>query len=191
VVEPTHNRQEKWDGQPFGSVEEVVGLQEELVALVQDAAPGEGVELQMVSIDYGDKSYPLMPLGDFRDLSPALELEGATFNLNAETAGHPKPVAVIFTLNKGADEPWANLTVVGNNEVAINGVFAAVKERVDALYERKRHAEELAATAAEAPTTLQVVMPMDESSRLRRFAYNPYVLIVASALVGFALGKVF
>jgi hypothetical protein len=189
VVELTHTRQEKWDGQPFASVEEVVGLQEELLALVQDAAPGEGIELQMVSIDYGDKSYPLMPIGDFRDLAPALELDGATFNLNAETAGHPKPVGVIFTLYRGGDEPWANLTVQGNNEVAVNGVFVAVKGRVDALYERMHRAKAQAEQAAQEAEEAAVPDPW-----WRRFLDSDWTKIIVGGVIvlviGIFIGKV-
>jgi hypothetical protein len=190
VIEPMRNRQEKWNGQPFSAVEEVVELEEELVALVLAAAPGDGIELQMVSVAYDDKSYPLMPVGDFRELAPALDLEGGTFNLNAETAGHPKPVGVLFTLYGGSGAPWANLTVQGTNEVAVNGVFVAAKERVDALYDRMHRAQAQAAEAAQKAEEAAASDPL-----WKQFLDSEWTKIIVGGIVvliiGFVLGKVF
>jgi hypothetical protein len=188
-MDPVHKREEKWEGIPFGSVEDLADLIEEFVDLVVKAA-AEGIEPAVVAIRYPDKEYSRMFLTDLRELLPVLTLDEAEFFVAVEPGGHPKPVAIECNVFGSREFRWpVNLNVTGRNEVAVNGVFIAAKERFEKLYERKRHAEELAAAAE---TEAVAVEP---ESRWRKFAYNPYTVGAVVGLfllaVGFVAGRVF
>jgi hypothetical protein len=181
-MEPLHMREETWKGQPFGAVEEVADLIEEFVELVFKAA-SQGIESLVVTIQYPDKHYPRMPLADLRELAPALQLDGADFFVVVKPAGQPRPVGIEFNCFNGAHRPSARLGVDGQNEIAVNGVFIAAKERIDKLFERKRNAEELAA-AAEAEEA-EAAKP---APALRRFVNNQWTVQIGSGVILFGLG---
>ncbi len=170
-------------GQPFGSVEEVADLIEEFVELVFKAA-SQGIEPLVVAIRYPDKQYPRMPLADLRELAPALKLDGANFFVVVEPGGQPKPVGIEFNaLNDDDRCPSARLGVDGQNEVAVNGVFVAAKERVDKLFERKRHAEELAAEAEAKDAGAPELEPT-----WRKVVNNQWTIQIGTGVILFGLG---
>lgn len=181
-MDPLHTREETWKGQPFGSVEEVAGLTEEFVELVLEAG-SQGIEPLVVAVRYPDKQYPRMPPADLRELAPALKLDDADFFVVAEPGGQPKPVGIEFNaFNDDDHRPSARLGVDGQNEVAVNGVFVAAKERVDKLFERKRHAEALAeAEATDAGT-------MEPEPTWRRVVNNQWTVQIGTGVILFGLG---
>lgn len=174
-------REETWKGQPFGSVEEVADLIEEFIELVLEAG-SQGIEPLVVAIRYPGKQYPRMPLADLRELAPALKLDGADFFVVAEPGGQPKPVGIEFSaFNDDEHRPSARLGVDGQNEVAVNGVFVAAKERVDKLFERKRHAEELAAEAEDAGAA-------EPEPTWRKVVNNQWTVQIGTGVILFGLG---
>jgi hypothetical protein len=190
-MDPVHKREEKWEGIPFGSVEDLADLIEEFVDLVVKGA-AEGIEPAVVAIRYPDKEYSRMFLTDLRELLPVLTLDEADFFIAVEPSGHPKSVAIECTVFGNREFRWSiSLDVTGRNEVAVNGAFVAAKERIEKLYERKRHAEELAAAAE----TEAVAPGPEPESRWHKIAYNPYTVGAVVGLfllaVGFVAGKVF
>lgn len=180
MTEPTHTREEEWTGPSFSSMEEVADLLEVLIAMVLDAGHA-GLSSEVAAIRYADKQYPRMPIRDFRDLAPALPLDGADVFLTVEPGGLPKPVAVeLFVW--GSDRAGVRLDVSGQNEVAVNGVFVAVKERVEAVYERRQRAEAL---AAEEESPVEAPEPT-----WRKALYNPYAVQIGGGLVVLVVGIV-
>jgi hypothetical protein len=176
-------REETWKGQPFGSVEEVAGLIEEFIELVLEAG-SQGIEPQVVAIRYPGKQYPRMPLADLRELAPALKLDGADFFVAAEPGGQPKPVGIEFNaFNSDDHRPSARLGVDGQNEVAVNGVFVAAKERVDKLFERKRHAEQLAAA-----TEAKDAGATEPEPTWRKVVNNQWTVQIGTGVILFGLG---
>lgn len=185
-MDPLHTREERWRGQQaFGSVDEVADLIEELVELVLKAG-SEGIDPQIVSIRYFDKRYMGMPLGDLRELAPALELDGADIFVRAEPGGQPEPVGIEFNVFNSDSHPSAGLSVKGQDEVAVNGVFIAAKDRINKLYERKRYAEKLAAEAESSEAST----PEGPTPTWRKVVYNPYSVQIGGGLVLLAVGLV-
>lgn len=183
-MDPLHTREERWEAQPFGSVEEVANLIEEFTELVLKAG-SQGIEPGVVSIRYPDKQYPRMPLADLRELAPALGLDGANFFVVAVPSGLPKPVGIEFTvLNR--DSSSADLSVDGQDEVAVNGVFIAAKDRINKLYERKRHAEALAAETEANKASPQTA----PEPTWRKVLYNPYSVQIGGGVVLLLVGLV-
>jgi hypothetical protein len=184
-MDPLHTRREDWEGLPFGSVEEVADLIEEFAELVFKAS-SRAIEPSVVGIRYADKQYPRMPLADLRELAPALKLDGGNFFVTLAPGGQPKPVGIDFIVFTHNVDPSVRLDVDGENEVAVNGVFVAAKERLDELFERKRQAEELAATEAE---------ESGESGDTpeptwRKILYNPYAVQIGGGVVVLVVGIV-
>jgi hypothetical protein len=178
-MDPTHTRKEEWEGQPFGSVEEVANLLKELIDLVVGAG-NAGLSPRVAGITYPDRQYERMPLAELRQLAPALSLHDAMFLLVVEPGGLPKPVAVeLIIWNRGA--PRVSLEVSGQNEVAVNGVFVAIKERLGALFEKKYRAEELAAEDA------KEVTPPPEPT-WRKVLNSQWTIQIVSVLIAFGLG---
>jgi hypothetical protein len=137
-----------------------------------------------VAIRYPDRQYPRMPLADLRELAPALKLDQAGFFVVVEPGGQPRSVGIEFNAFIGGDHrPSARLDVNGQNEVAVNGVFVAAKERIDKLVERKRKAEELAA-AAEAKEA-EAAKPVPA---WRRVVNNQWTVQIGSGVILFGLG---
>lgn len=180
-MDPLHKRAEKWEGIPFASVEEVADLVEEFMHLVATAG-NQGIELSVVAVQYPDKEYSRMPLTEFRQLVPALSLDDAWFYVAIEPGGLPKPVGLELTVpNRAGLRPSVQLSVSGTNEVAVNGVDLAAKQRIEKLYERKRQAEEAAAAA-------KVHSEPAPEARWRRFVYNPYTVAIVAGLVVLVVG---
>lgn len=178
MPEPTHTREEQWRGPSFSSMEEIAGFLEELMGLVLDAG-NAGLSTEVAAIRYDDKQYPRMPIREFRDLAPALSLDGARVFLTVEPGGLPKPVAVEVMIWEEEGRPGVRLDVDGQNEVAVNGVFVATKERIESVYERRQHAEAL----AEEEATVEAPEP-----GWRKALYNPYAVQIGGGLVVLVVG---
>lgn len=180
-MDPTHTRKEGWDGVPFASMEEVGDLIQEFTDLVLAAAE-QSVDSSVVGVRYPDRQYGRMPLTDFRELAAALSFDEAILHVVVQSSGAPKAVAIEFHIWSTSEIRLSvDLEVSGTNEVAVNGVFVAAKERVGKLYEHKRHAEELAA-AAETEAA-----PSEPESRWHRVVYNPYTVAIVAAVVAGAI----
>ena len=126
-----------------------------------------------------------MPLDEFRERAPALPVEEATLNIGVFPAGFPQPVSIGFVVYSGFsptdDEPWSTLTVSGNDEIAVNGVFVAARERVEKLYEKQRRAEALAAEKAEADARRKEAEA--PASLWRRVRDNPWTVSIVSSVI--------
>jgi hypothetical protein len=181
MAEPTHTREEKWTGPSFSSMEEIADFLEELIGMVVDAGQA-GLSTEVAAIWYPDKQYPRMPIRDFRDLAPALPLDGADVFLTVEPGGLPRPVGVeLIVWGGGRVRVGVGLNVKGQNEVAVNGIFVAVKERVEAVYKRRQRAEAIASKEA----TVEAPEPT-----WRKVLYNPYAVQVGGGLVVLLVGVV-
>ncbi|MBS1892285.1 MAG: hypothetical protein JST59_13395 [Actinobacteria bacterium] len=185
MVEPMHKRENEWRGeQPFGSPEEFIGLTESLIDLIDKAARTVDAPEVEMSIDYPGKSYGQISFDEFKELAPALSIEDVSAQISVEPGGWPPPARVSMAIwNRRPLRPSLSVSVTGKNEVAVNGLFVAVVDRVNGLYERKRRAEELAIEKAESEAA-------SPASRWRRIAYNPYTVAIVAGLIVLFVGIV-
>ena len=179
---PMHTRKREWNGQPFASMEEVADLLKELIDLVV-AAGKSGLSSEVASVRYPEKQYRAMPLAEFRQLVPALSLDDATVFLEVRPGGLPIPVQLELNVwNRRDLGPSVDLEVSGEDEVAVNGVCVAVQERVEALFEKKHHAEEFAAEEA------ATAEPPAPEPTWKRVLNNQWTIQIGTGFILFGLG---
>lgn len=177
-MEPTHTRKETWKGSPFTSIEEVADLLETLGVLVTEAG-SRGV-IPSARVSYDDREYVNLRPDELRELAPALTLDDATAMLTATPQETEFPVGVeVLIFGAHGSYPSVNLTVTGKNEVAVNGLLMAMKQRIGDLVDRKAQAENLAA---------QREQENAPPPRWKRVLNNPWTIHIGTGLILFALG---